>query len=131
MKYLAIIPVLLVLLIGITSCWDDIVCSDQFVSIEFHVLDSSGLPVDSLTITVTNARTDEIYDVRQPQYEAGLYFVLDDGFRTKIRSYGDPILVHGAGDNLEFDAEFIIGLDENACHVEKLAGPETVLLADP
>jgi hypothetical protein len=111
---------------------DQVLCSQEDVSIWFRVVDSAGAPIDSLAITVTNVRTDEIYKVEQPYTdERGDYVALDDSFKGKVRSYGDPILVHGEQGAYRFEAAFIIGLSEHGCHVAKLAGPETVVIEDP
>jgi len=107
---------------------DMILCSDEFVSVQFRVVDVSGEPQDSFAVTVRNARTGEVYSVRQPHSGEGVYHALDDGFMDRIRGIA-PLIVHGERGDREFDASFLMGVDEDGCHIQKVAGPDTVVVA--
>ena len=106
-----------------------ILCSDEFVSVQFRVVDVSGEPQDSFVVTVRNVRTGEAYSVRQPvSDEVGVYHALDDGSKDRIHGIA-PLKVHGERGDREFDASFLIGVDEDGCHIQKMAGPDTVVVA--
>ncbi len=103
-----------------------IACTAQFVLVEFWVVDDGGMGQEGFSLTVTNLRTGELYDVEQYSYEDGQYTALHDGFQDEVFGDGDPIQVHGDDGRRTFDADFVIGADR--CHIEKVSGPDTVVV---
>jgi len=116
-----------------SSDHSDLECDTSFRSVTFRVVDSIGTPQTGFAIVVTNQRTGEVYDVRQPNHEPGVYSALDDSFRDEVRNAfgepGEPIHVNGIEGDREFDADFIIASGE--CHVRKISGPDSVIVQAP
>ncbi len=105
---------------------DEVVCTAQFVIVEFWVVDALDNPQGGFTLTVTNERTGETYDVEQYGHTDGLYSALHDSFKNKVEMTGDPVRVQGNDGTREFVADFVIGADR--CHVHKISGPDSVLV---
>jgi hypothetical protein len=87
-------------------------------------------PADSVQITVISKESEKVYpcdeylcNERQP----GTYIVMHDGLREKIDEQRETIIVEGEKENLQFKEEFDFRGGE--CHVEKIAGPDTVSLS--
>ena len=132
---------ILIFVVGAVACnpfssdHRDLECDTSFLSVNFRVVDAVGSPQTGLRITVTNQRTGEVYDVRQPNHEPGVYSALDDSFRDEVRKVfglgglGEPIHVNGIEGDREFDADFVIASSE--CHIRKISGPDSVIVQAP
>lgn len=111
------------------------VCTTEFVTVRVTVLDTVGVPVDSVNIMITNMWSGEIYDLAEENKPGslttknGLYAIFHDGYRRRLQKTFEPLRVEGEKEGLQFSEVFVIGRDE--CHVFKMAGPDTVFLATP
>lgn len=106
-------------------------CTEEFVIHEITVLDTTGQPADSVDITVSNLDADEPYEICNDSYcdEDSLsnpYTIMHDGLMDEISRDKEEVLVTGSREELSFEEEY--EFRNNSCHVEKLAGPDTVSL---
>ena len=104
------------------------VCRLKFESISVYIVDFNGKPLTNFTLTIGNERTAEHYDVKQPNHDGGLYTVINDSFKWRLEASGDPIFVYGEQGDTRFIADFTIGTDDCVCHVQKIAGPDTIMV---
>ena len=104
-------------------------CDDSFHEVQFWVVDSTGEPRADFVITVTNQRTKEVYDVSQHAHTPGRYVAISDGFNDDVSIFGDPIRVHGEDGTRTFDADFEVV--RGRCHIGKVSGPDSVVVAGP
>lgn len=130
-----------ILLIGffgllLQNCSDDVptACTAEFVIIDLTVLELNGAPADSVQMVVANANTGEAYDLcsEDPSlceggFIHGDYVIMHDGLFEEINSDEEPAIVVGIKQDLRFSQRFVFR--SGPCHVQKLAGPDTVSLA--
>lgn len=109
----------------------DCLCTEEFRFYLVSVVDTLGNPVDSLTITIKDKDGDEL-DVQQDQYflDEGKYTVLNDSFTHIFCSCGTPQTIYfsATDGNRTANGEFLFNIDECKCHVNKVSGPDTLLL---
>lgn len=105
-------------------------CTDEFVMHSVTVMNPDNNPADSVDITVTNNESGEIYPCGEylcEEVQEGTYTIMHDGFLENLDEDGEIVTVEGMKDNLQFREEF--EFRGGVCHVEKLAGPDTVSLS--
>lgn len=104
-------------------------CTDQFVMISLTVTEPDGSPADSVQLSVYNEEDDKEYSCGEylcSERETGTYIIMHDGLREQL-SDEETVIVEGTKRNLQFREEFVFRPGE--CHVEKVAGPDTVSLS--
>lgn len=106
-------------------------CTAEFVTISLTVLSPQGQPADSVDITVTNKENGDTYNICG-EYSCrggtdGTYTIMHDGFHEELSATREAVIVEGTKDQLGFEQEF--AFRGGRCHVEKLAGPDTVSLS--
>ena len=108
-------------------------CTDQYVSYTVDVRLPDGAPADSVSITAENERTGQVYGPCNGIIadgvgcgESGTYTVYTDAQESATSRAGDDVTVRGTRGDLAFEAAFRFRTD--GCHVDKLAGPDTVTL---
>ena len=105
-------------------------CTEEFRTYPVTVVDEAGDPATEVQLTRTNLRTGEVFEptwLGQPV--PGTYLVADDGLTDEFSGDGDTVRVEGEQGAASFTALFEFAVDEPCrCHVEKLAGPDTVLI---
>ncbi|HEX9692026.1 MAG TPA: hypothetical protein VGA22_08005 [Gemmatimonadales bacterium] len=126
------------LVLGPVSACDDVggpcACTEEFRVFLVTLVDQAGVPVTDASLTRTNLRTGaalEPVDGWLGLVDEGAYVVADDNMIAEFSSAGDRVLVEGANGagTLTFSAEFRFAVPQPcACHVEKLAGPDTVVM---
>jgi hypothetical protein len=127
-----IVPALLALLL--LACSDGempgpwAVCTEEFRSWVVTVVDDALTPVAGLEVDVTRASTGEPLPYGEPMLQPGSYRIMDDGMSDELEIDGETILVEGAGQGISFEAEYVFGTDAQRCHVEKVSGPDTVVV---
>lgn len=108
------------------------VCTQEFVVHTTTVLEPSGEPADSVEIEVTNKQTENEYDVCENNncygIDTGTYTIMHDGFFEELSETKEIVLVEGTKENLHFSEEYTFR--SGPCHVQKLAGPDTVSLSE-
>jgi len=108
-------------------------CTEEFRTYLVVVVDDTGTPVADVTLTRTNLRTGQVFE---PSWlgmpTVGTYLVADDGILDEFSSEGDIVRVTGEKDGASFEAHFVFAVAGPCrCHVDKLAGPDTVLIGEP
>lgn len=127
-----IVPALLAPLL--LACSDGVVpgpwaaCTEEFRTWAVVVADDALTPIEGLEVDVTRASTGERLPYGEPMLEPGSYRIMDDGMTDELETDGETILVEGAGEGISFEAEYVFGTDAQRCHVEKVSGPDTVVV---
>jgi hypothetical protein len=104
------------------------ICTANRVSIQFTAVDQSGTPESDVAVSVLLLRTGAVLDVRQRDMREGVVTVADDSHIARLSRSGDVVRVSGSKDVRAFTADFLIGVEDCACHVMKVAGPSVVTL---
>lgn len=106
-------------------------CTQEFRIYSVTVLEPSGEPADSVEIEVTNKQTGNEYEICKDYschgINTGTYTIMHDGFFEELSETKEIVLVKGAKEDLHFSEEY--AFRSGPCHVEKLAGPDTVTLS--
>lgn len=127
MDLLKILIPLSCLLVLLQSCSEEpYACTDEFVTYTVTVLAPDGEPADSVRIEVRE-EDEEIYPCDEflcDELQTGSYIIMHDGFFDELTKTGEVILVEGTKGDFHFEEEYVFGRDK--CHVQKLAGPDTV-----
>jgi hypothetical protein len=137
-KLLPLLPLLLPLLLGgglvkcSTTTDGTCACTEEFRFFTVTVLDDAMQPAQNVTLTRVNLRTGRTI---QPgwlgELVPGTYLVADDGQLDEFSSKGDVLRVMGTQDGASFSADFVFRvLEPCRCHVELLAGPDTVIIGE-
>ena len=119
--------------LGAVACDDpagQCVCTEEFRTYLVTVIDESGVPVSDVTITRTNLRTGMTFEPTWLGMPVpGTYPVADDGLLDEFSSEGDLVRVTGEKAGATFEAQYEFAVpDPCRCHVDKLAGPDTVTI---
>jgi hypothetical protein len=122
-----------VAVLGALACDDpagQCLCTEEFRTFPVTVVDATGAPVSDVTITRTNMRTGAVFEPTWLGMPVpGTYVVADDGLLDEFSSDGDLVQVTGEKDGATFEAQFEFAVpDPCRCHVDKLAGPDTVTI---
>ena len=114
-----------------TTDVNDCICSTEFRTYDVIVLDSSGNPIDSLVIRITDSFGKEFSSngsFFNPAYNSeGKYWIMDDSYIQEFSIRPATIFLEGTKDNKSIEAAFLFNTDECKCHISKLAGPDTVI----
>lgn len=105
-----------------------VACTEEFRSWVVVVVDDTGTPMVGLDVDVTRTSTGALLPYGEPGFTAGAYRVMDDGLSSELRVAGETIVAESEGEGVSFRAEYLFGTDPWRCHVEKLAGPDTVVV---
>lgn len=138
-RLLAFLPLLLPLVTGgshltcSTTTDGACACTEEFRTFAVTVLDDAMQPAEDLTLTRTNLRTGRILEPRWlGMLTPGTYLVVDDSDLDEFSSRGDVVRVVGTGPAGSFSADFVFRvLEPCRCHVELVAGPDTVVIGEP
>ena len=114
------------------SCTTDVnncACTTEFRTYRIIVIDSSGNPVDSLVTRITNSSGKEFtsHGSYFPNGTEGKYWIMDDSYKNDFSIRPKTIFFEGTKENESVEAAFLINTDECKCHVNKVAGPDTVV----
>jgi hypothetical protein len=116
---------------ALTACRSEdapAICTASFAFVPVIVQDSSGNPLTGLSIANTVIRTQQSFLVPQSLgLPAGIYVILDDGFRNQIGNSGESVQVSGFNGATRFTATFTFDVP-SGCHVRKLSGPDTIIV---
>ena len=114
----------------IYSCTDDddCACTMEFRMITVAVVDEMNVPVLGLTTEVKDD-SGKVYDVyNDPLIFPGHYTVMDDNYTRELTTQPKRFIFTGIKDSLTVNGEFFVNTDECKCHVEKVSGPDTLIL---
>ena len=129
MKFIIILSAFYLLVIASCSENDtDCICSTEFRIIMVVVVDDSNNLVAGLVTTVKDD-SGKVYDVyNDPLIFPGHYTVMDDNFVMELSPLSKRFIFTGAKDSLTVDGEFFVNTDDCICHVQKVSGPDTLIL---
>jgi len=108
-------------------------CTEEFRAYLVVVLDDAMQPANGVTLTRTNLRTGKVLEPTWLGMPApGAYVVADDGLAGECSGAGDVVraVFSQGGSAHSEDFEFAVPAP-CFCHVEKLAGPDTVVMGEP
>jgi hypothetical protein len=107
-------------------------CSREFRVYSILVLDDALQPVPDADVTVTNRRTGERLESGWLGLLAsGYYVVADDGMLRSFSADGDSVRLDGTSNAGSFSADFVFRPDPCACHLLRVAGPDTIVVGEP
>jgi hypothetical protein len=107
---------------------DDCICTEEFRMITVFVIDESNKPVEGLVTTIKDEQG-KVYDLSgYPPFFTGYYTVLTDVQINDFSTIKKKILFNGQSDSLEVNGEFLINTDKCKCHINKVSGPDTLVL---
>jgi len=126
----AVVFFISVLILSCTTDVGDCICTTEFVAHNVIVLNSSGDPVDSITTRITNSFGREFipHGSYLPNGPGGRYWIIDDSYKNEFSSRPATIFFNGTKGNASVEAAFLINADDCKCHVNKVAGPDTVVI---
>ncbi len=118
------------LLLLFPSCSDinDCACTMEFRYITVLVVDEMNQPVTGLITTVKDESGKTFEFIQDPFFFQGFYIVMDDNYTREFSPIPKLILFTGLKDSLIVTAEFLINTDDCFCHIEKVSGPDTLVL---
>jgi hypothetical protein len=108
---------------------DFLLCTTEWVTAWVTLVDSTGAPVDSATVTATIRRSGRVIVYPTPQgfgFRVGDYVFLTDADRRQLRSSGDAVIVTGTKSNAAASGNYVYA--NGGCHIEKVSGPDTLQL---
>ena len=117
-------------LLFIYSCIDDedCPCTMEFRMITVVVVDTTNNIVLGLT-TIVKDDSGKVYDVyNDPTFFPGHYTVMDDNYVRELTTQPKRFLFTGVKDSLTVNGEFFVSTDKCKCHIEKVSGPDTLIL---
>jgi len=123
-------------LLALAACVDDpasqCVCTEEFRVFSVAVLDDASQPVPDAQLTITNLRTGRVLTSGWlGQLAPGSYVVADDGMLDEFSGEGDMVRVEGQASAGSFTADFVFAPDACGCHLQRVAGPDTVVIGEP
>jgi hypothetical protein len=121
------------LAVGVGGCGTDPVsCTDEFVAVTAAV-NGTGQALTDLRVHDTVIRTGAIIDITAqtpagdlPAEGLATVPIFTDAFRNEIRPTGDAVSVVVSAGARSASARYEFGTD--GCHVQKLEGPDTLVL---
>uniref|UniRef100_A0A7V3E672 Uncharacterized protein n=1 Tax=Ignavibacterium album TaxID=591197 RepID=A0A7V3E672_9BACT len=126
--------IIIAIIFTVTHCESnkqpECICTTEFRSITVTVVDSLNNPNDSLDVNIVDEFGRRISPLsRQLPYQSGLYVVIDDSYVDYLST--QPLLIYfTASDSVGRIANtfFLVNTDECKCHVQKISGPERIVL---
>lgn len=125
LRYLLICSIVL-----LPSCMrdsDECICTKEFRTVTVYVIDDMNNPVENLVTTIMDENGKE-YGLSEPPFFTGYYSVMTDVYVNDFTIHPKKILFEGIKDSLTVNAEFFINTDECNCHINKVSGPDTLVL---
>jgi len=100
----------------------------EFRMITVVVVDTSNNLVLGLT-TMVKDDSGKVYDVyNDPLFFPGHYTVMDDNYVSELTTQPKRFIFTGVKDSLTINGEFFVNTDDCNCHIEKISGPDTLIL---
>lgn len=129
MKYYYVL--ILTAALYISSCTSDsldCVCTDDFRSITVVVVDTLNIPVSGLISTIEDESGKMYLFPQEPPFFPGQYTIMNDSYVHDFSSVPKMILFTAENDSLEVGAQYLINADPCICHINKVSGPDTLVL---
>jgi hypothetical protein len=119
------------LIAGCSTIDEDCLCTEEYRFFLVTVVDTLGIPVDSLDVTIRDKDGDEL-DVAQDPYAfgPGKYTVLNDSFTQMLCSCptAEKIYFLATDGSRIATGEYLFNTDKCRCHINKVSGPDTLVL---
>ncbi len=118
-------------LLAITSCINDAndcPCTMEFRMVTVVVVDSLNNPVKGLITSVKDQFGKEYDFSNEDPFFEGHYVVMSDNYVNDFSIVPKTIIFNGKKDDLEVNAAFMISADRCNCHIDKVSGPDTLVL---
>ena len=115
---------------------DERICTTEFKQSNVVIAgEGSNQPIQSVQLSVLHKESGDTLDICQsgacsddPEIEPGKYIIFHDGYQDTVDRDGEDFVVHGMkGDSIDFSQDYTFGT--NGCHIEKLAGPDTIFVS--
>lgn len=131
MKILFLSFLLIIATVSCSTVDEDCMCTEEYRFFLVTVVDTLGIPVDSLDISIRDKDGDEL-DVLQESHPfgPGNYTVLNDSFTQMFCSCTTPEKIYfSATDGSRIaTGEYLFNTDKCRCHINKVSGPDTLVL---
>jgi hypothetical protein len=119
---------------GASGCsTDPLVCTDEFVAVTAAIVNRTGQAFPSLAVRDTVLRMELVLDISAEHPPGALptdgvpaAIIFSDAFKDAIRSTGEAVAVVVTAGGHSASARYEFGTD--GCHVQKLAGPDTLVV---
>ena len=131
MKILLLSFLLIIAAVSCSTVDEDCMCTEEYRFFLVTVVDTLGVPVDSLDVTIRDKDGDELNVLQDSHpFGAGKYTVLNDSFTEMFCACGTTQKVYfSATDGSRITkGEFMFITDECRCHINKISGPDTLIL---
>jgi len=131
MKVLFLSFLLIIAAVSCSTVDEDCMCTEEYRFFLVTVVDTLGVPVDSLDVTIRDKDGDELNVLQDSHpFGAGKYTVLNDSFTEMFCACGTTQKVYfSATDGSRITkGEFMFNTDECRCHINKISGPDTLIL---
>lgn len=122
------------LIISTISCSivnEDCMCPEEYRFYLVTVVDTLGVQADSLSVIIKDKDGDEL-NVQQKSHPfgPGKHTVLNDSFTQMFCACGtsEEIYFSATDRNKVAAREFLFNTDECKCHINKVEGPDTLIL---
>ena len=109
----------------------DCLCTAEYRFYLVTIVDTLGVPVDSLAVTIKDKDGGELSVQQETNiFGAGKYTVLTDSFAKMFCSCGTPGKIYfTATDSIRTaSGEYFFNTDECKCHINKISGQDTLVL---
>lgn len=129
MKYCYVL--ILMVTLYVSSCTSDsldCVCTDDFRSITVVVVDTLKSPVNGLISTIEDESGKMYSFPQEPPFFPGLYTIMNDSYVHDFSTVPKTILFTAENDSLAVSAQYLINTDPCMCHINKVSGPDTLVL---
>ncbi len=109
------------------GCDSPVACTAEFAAVVITLVDGANAAVPDAALTSVVTRTGDTL-VANPGGDSplGFYPIADDGDRGKLRSVGDSVEITVERAATVVETTYV--LSPGACHITKLAGPDTLAI---
>lgn len=122
----------LFLLMASTACTiteKSCICTAEFASVTVTVVDSVGNPVDSLNVSIRDERGNSIEPLeKQFPFFSGVYVVIDDSYTQALTTTPIKLIFTVSDSTRSATGDIFVNTDDCNCHVNKVMGPDSLVL---
>lgn len=113
---------------------EPVVCTDEFVVLTATLVNGSGQTISGVSVTDTVVRTGAVLEVMAgspaidlPPDGIAAIGIFSDAFIQRVLPFGEDVVVAVTADGASGSGRYRFGTD--GCHVQKLAGPDTLVVS--
>jgi hypothetical protein len=131
MKILLVSFLIVITAISCSTIDEDCLCTEEYRFFLVTVVDTLGVPIDSLTVTIRDKDGDELNVLQESHpFGPGKYTVLNDSFTQMFCSCTTPEKIYfSATDGSRIaTGEYLFNTDKCRCHINKISGPDTLVI---